>query len=146
MIRWPGVSADGAVCSEPVVLTDLFQTCLSAAGLPADAKAGDGMDITPLLKKPTAKLDREALFFHYPHYYHTTTPVSAIRARNWKLLEYLEDNRVELFNLGDDVAESQDLAQKLPDKAADLRQLLHAWRQTVSAAMPKPNPDYKGRK
>jgi arylsulfatase A-like enzyme len=143
LIRWPGVTPKGAVCAEPVVLTDLFQTCLSAAGLPPAAEAADGLDLAPLLKNPAARLERDALFFHYPHYYPTTTPVGAIRARDWKLLEYFEDNRVELYNLSEDVSESRDLAQKLPDKATDLRRRLQAWRQAVGAAMPQPNPDFK---
>jgi arylsulfatase A-like enzyme len=103
------------------------------------------MDLSPLLREPKARLDRGALYFHYPHYYATTTPVGAIRARDWKLLEYFEDNRVELYNLPADAGEQQDLAPRMPDKAADLRQRLQAWRKAVEAAMPKPNPDFKGK-
>jgi hypothetical protein len=50
-----------------------------------------------------------------------------------------------LYNLSEDVPESQNLAERMPDKAADLRRRLRAWRQSVDAAMPKPNPDFKGR-
>ncbi|MEO6786397.1 MAG: sulfatase, partial [Chthoniobacteraceae bacterium] len=144
MIRWPGVSKTGTTCEEPVILTDMFNTLLHVAGLPAEAN--DGRDITPLLKDPASKLDRDALFFHYPHYYHTTTPVSAIRARDWKLLEFFEDNHVELYNLRDDLSEKHDLAKDMPDKANALRDQLHAWRDSVGAAMPTPNPDFKGGK
>ena len=115
MIRWPGVAQRGATCDEPVVLTDLFQTLLSVARLPPATKAADGIDLAPLLKNPAAKLNRDALFFHYPHYYHTTTPVSAIRARDWKLLEYFEDNHAELYNLRDDPSERRDLAKQMPE-------------------------------
>jgi arylsulfatase A-like enzyme len=85
------------------------------------------------------------LFFHYPHYYSTTTPVSGIRAGNWKLLEYLEDDRVELFNLERDLGEATDLASRQPGKATELRVRLHRWRRETGAAMPKPNPDFKPR-
>ena len=98
------------------------------------------------MKNPAAKLDRDALFFHYPHYYHTTTPVGAIRARDWKLLEYFEDNHVELYNLRDDPSERRDLAKQMPDRAAELRQRLHARRDAVGAALPTPNPDFQGGK
>ena len=74
--------------------------------------------------------------------YPTTTPVSAVRARDWKLLEYLEDGRVELFHLRDDPGERTDVAAARPEKAAQLRTLLHAWRRSVGAAMPTPNPNY----
>jgi arylsulfatase A len=146
IIRWPGVTPIGATCDEPVVLIDLFQTLLAAAGLPPSADATDGLDLKPVLKDPATKLDREALFFHYPHYYHTTTPVSAIRARDWKLLEFFEDNHVELYNLRDDPSEANDISAKMPDKAAALREQLHAWRLSVNAALPSLNPDFKGGK
>jgi arylsulfatase A-like enzyme len=85
---------------------------------------------------------RDALFFHYPPYYATTAPVSAIRAGDWKLLEYFEDNHVELYNLNDDPGESRDLAAARPDAAESLRKRLHAWRQSVGARLPALNPSY----
>lgn len=145
MVRWPGVARSGATCDEPVILTDMLQTLLKVAGLPPAPDAPDGLNLVPLLKDPAAKLDRDALFFHYPHYYHTTTPVSAVRARDWKLLEYFEDNRVELYNLREDLSEQHDLAKAMPEKAAAFREQLHAWRSAVGAAIPAPTPDFKGR-
>lgn len=140
IIRWPGVSHAG-VCDEPVVTMDLFNTLLDAAG--QTSPATDGIDITPLLKDPKSKLEREALFFHYPHYYHTTTPVSAVRVGDWKLLEFFEDQHLELYNLRDDPGELHDLAKEMADKADALRDRLHAWRESVGAALPTANPDFK---
>ena len=65
MIRWPGVSQAGGTCDEPVVTMDLYNTLLNAAKLPAPPN--DGLDLSPLLKEPGGKLDRPALYFHYPH-------------------------------------------------------------------------------
>ena len=141
IIRWPGITGTGGICDEPVATMDLFNTLLSAAGLPT--KANDGLDLTPLLKQPSSKLDRDALFFHYPHYYHTTTPVSAVRSRDWKLLEFFEDQHLELYHLSDDLSEQHDLAKEMPDKANALRDQLHAWRTAVGAALPVTNPDFK---
>ncbi|MBI5774284.1 MAG: sulfatase [Verrucomicrobia bacterium] len=147
IVRWPGVTPRGVECDEPVVLMDLFHTLRDSGALASGpASIADGIDLAPLLKNPATKLNRDALFFHYPHYYETTTPVSAVRAGDWKLLEYLEDNRVELFNLKDDPAEKTDLAARQTDKASDLRQRLHAWRESVGAAMPKANPVFRGGK
>ncbi|MGH9841351.1 MAG: sulfatase [Blastocatellia bacterium] len=147
LIRWPGVTPAGVVCSEPVILMDLFHTLRAVitpdGGAPGSPHASDGVDLRALLKSPTTKLDRDALFFHYPHYYETTTPVGAIRAGDWKLLEYFEDDRVELFNLREDFTEKRDLARENPDQAAQLRVRLRAWRESVGAAMPKPNPGLK---
>jgi arylsulfatase A len=141
IIRWPGITGQGGTCNEPVITMDIFNTLLSAASLPNEAN--DGLDLTPLLKQPASKLERDALFFHYPHYYHTTTPVSAVRSGDWKLLEFFEDDHIELYNLHKDIGELHDLAKDMPDKANALREQLHAWRASVCAALPSPNPDFK---
>ncbi len=146
LVRWPGVTPKEAVCNEPVHLADLFHTLVAAAGQPpAKDPIADGLDLAPLLKVPAGKLARDVLFFHYPHYYATTTPVGAVRARDWKLLEYFEDEHVELYNLKDDPSEKTDLAKKQPDQAGKLKKRLHAWRKDVDAAMPTANPNFKGK-
>ncbi|MCB1127718.1 MAG: arylsulfatase [Verrucomicrobiae bacterium] len=143
IVRWPDVTPREAVCREPVVLMDLFHTLgrLTQTS-PSPTLPRDGLDLLSLLRKPSGTLDRDALFFHYPHYYPTTTPVGAVRARDWKLLEYFEDNRIELYNLATDPGEQTDLAGQEPDKVEELRQRLHDWRTSVQAAMPKPNPGF----
>ena len=67
----------------------------------------------------------------------------AVRAGDWRLVEFYEDNRVELYNLAEDIGEANDLAGTRPDKADELRGLLHDWRQKMQAQMPTPNPDYR---
>ncbi|MBM3735006.1 MAG: sulfatase [Acidobacteria bacterium] len=135
VIHWPGAAKPGAVCGEMVFSADLYPTLAEAAG--AQPQPGiDSMSLTPLLRDPAARLSRERLYFHYPHYYETTTPVSAVRERDWKLLEYHEDSRVELFNLANDPGESRDLAASEPRQATRLRELLHRWRAEVGAQMP----------
>jgi arylsulfatase A len=81
------------------------------------------------------------LYFHYPHYYHTTTPVSAMRKGDWKLLEYYEDGRVELYNIKKDLGEATNLASAQPEIAEHLRAELHDWRKRVGALDPEANPD-----
>ena len=143
IIRWPGVTKDGSVCGEPVSSIDFYPTLLDMTGLAGDSKHNtdmDGLSLVPLLKDPATKLKREVLFWHYPHYYPTTTPVSAIRQDNWKLLEYFEDNHIELYNLKNDIGEQNDLAQTMTEKARELRKRLEAWREAVNAQMPKKKP------
>jgi arylsulfatase A-like enzyme len=146
IVKCPGVTPAGAECHQPVVLTDLFPTLLAAARVALQTNAVmDGVELSALLKDPAAKLDRDALFFHFPHYYHAppTTPVSAMRAGDWKLLEYFEDGHLELYNLRDDPGEQTQVAERLPAKAAELRQRLETWRRSVQAALPQPNPAYQ---
>ena len=143
MIRWPGVTKPGTVCREPVSTIDFYPTLLEMAGAEGDAKHNErveGLSLAPLLRDPGAKLGREALYFHYPHYYATTTPVSAIRSGKWKLLEYFEDGRVELYDLEADPGEQKDLAEVRSDVALRLRDRLARWRAAVGAQMPQPNP------
>ena len=143
IVRWPGVTPAAAECHEPVVLMDLFHTLTATLSDEKSEVSADGLDLKPLLQQPGTKLNREALYFHYPHYYATTTPVGAIRSGDWKLLEYFEDSRIELYNLKDDLGEKTDLAPQMPDKAASLLQQLHHWRTQVGAASPSPNPAFK---
>jgi len=148
LVRWPGLTPRGGECAEPVSLADLFPT-LTGALAPRAAPGGiaiDGIDLTPVLKTPSAKLARAALFFHYPHYYATTTPASAVRARDWKLIEYFEDRRVELFNLRHDPEEKTDVAAREPARVAELRATLEHWRGEVGAQVPRLNPDFNGKK
>ncbi len=141
IVRWPGVTPAAAVCNEPVVLTDLCPTLLAVARVtPPGRTTTDGVDLTGLLRDPASKLDREELYFHFPHYYDTTTPVGAIRTRDWKLLEYFEDGRAELYRLTADPGEKIDVAGQFAEQTAELRRRLAAWRQSVNAAMPRPNP------
>ncbi|MBU6301170.1 MAG: DUF4976 domain-containing protein [Verrucomicrobia bacterium] len=120
---------------------DLFHTLTATLSNAKPTGTADGIDLKPLLQNPETKLNRDALYFHYPHYYATTTPVSAVRSGDWKLLEYLEDGRSELYHLQDDPGEQTDLAHRRPDKAASLLQQLQEWRTEGNAAMPTPNPN-----
>lgn len=143
LVQWPGVTQPGSVCDIPVITPDYYPTLLEITGVKPEPGQGlDGESIVPLLKQSGA-LRREAIYWHYPHYHAGgATPYSAIREGDWKLIEFFEDDRVELFNLRDDLAEQAELAGRELEKARALRQKLHAWRQQVGAQMPTPNPDY----
>ena len=141
IVRMPGLTSRGEICDEPVLCTDFFPTILEVCGLSTTAKPAptgplDGLSLLPLLRRPGSHLGRDTLFFHYPHYYTTTTPVSAVRRGNWKLLEYFEDHHVELFNLGEDPGEHHDLAGQQPERVAQLQRQLHNWWTEVGAQLP----------
>jgi arylsulfatase A-like enzyme len=138
LVRWPGVTKGGAVCDTPVISCDFFSTLMEIAGLPGASQ--DGVSLVPLLRDARAALPPRDLFFHYPHYYPTTTPVSMIRSGDWKLLEYFEDGRLELFNLKADPSEANNLAAVQPARARELRGRLDAWRKAVGARLPVRNP------
>ncbi|MCX6889921.1 MAG: sulfatase [Verrucomicrobia bacterium] len=140
MVCWPGVTRPGSVCREPMISTDYYPTLLEMAGLPPRPQQHvDGVSIVPLLKGGTQP--ERPLFWHYPHYSNQGGgPGGAVRVGNFKLVEWFEDMRVELFNLRADLGEKHDLASQMPEKTAALRKLLHDWRQGIHADMPSPNP------
>lgn len=142
---WPGKIDPGTRCSTPVTSTDFFPTFLEAAGLPLRPDLHiDGVSLMPLLTG-TGELDREAIFWHYPHYGNQgDTPGCSIRAGDWKLIEYFEDGRLELYNLSEDIGESRNRANTDPETTRRLKTMLDDWKDSIEAVIPKPNPNWKG--
>ena len=139
IIRAPGVTKAGTVTDAQVISTDFYPTLLALANLPGKPQQHrDGIDISPvLLGQPTPQ--REALFWHYPHYHGSTwAPGSSMREGDWKLIEFFEDNSVELYNLHSDLAETQNLAAAEPKRVNAMRTKLANWRAETGAYMPKP--------
>jgi len=141
IFRWPGTISAGKTCEEPIISVDLFPTLLDLAG--AERARTDGVSVVEVLKSGgKRKIDREAIYWHFPGYLGAgqdkwrTTPVGVIRAGDWKLMEFFEDNRVELYNLRDDIGEQSDLAAKWPDRVKKLRSGLTTWRKEAGAQMP----------
>ena len=141
LIRWPGSVEAGSVCDTAVTSTDFYPTMLEMAGLPSRPDQHvDGVSLVPLLKKTGTLRDR-ALYWHYPHYHGSgSRPSGAVRAGDYKLIEWYEDGKVELYNLKNDLGEQKDLAAQQPEKAAELQRILDAWRRTVDAKMPTGEP------
>jgi arylsulfatase A len=151
IVHWPGVTKPGSESDAAVITMDLFPTLLEMCGVPIPDRTQpphpgcDGVSLVPLLKQ-TGQLARTELFWHYPHHQHYqqggATPYAAIRQGDFKLTEFFNDMRVELYNLREDIGEQRDLATTHPELVAKLRTRLHDWRQEVGAQMPTPNPQY----
>ncbi|MDX1984196.1 MAG: sulfatase [Bryobacteraceae bacterium] len=142
LVRWPGVTRaglSGAVAST----VDLMPTVLDLTG--AGKPAMDGVSLAPAMRGGGVK--RDAVYWHYPHYSNQGgVPGAAIRRGDWKLIEFYEDGRLELFNLRADPGEKRNLVNREKRRAADLHRLLRAWRDETKAAMPSVNPDYDAAK
>jgi arylsulfatase A-like enzyme len=136
----PGVTQPGAVNATPVISLDWTATMLELAGAkPLDQQRG--VSLAPVLGG--GEIPPRPLFWHYPHYHPGgATPYSAVLENNWRLIEFFEDSHVELFHLSDDPEEKHDLAASQPAKAAELSRRLQAWRESMGAQLPAPNPDY----
>ncbi len=169
-VYWPGKVKPGSTCEEPVIGTDFYPTFLQLAGIGAPQNYElDGTSILPLFKGEK-KLNRESLFWHFPCYLQAyegmtdesrdplfrTRPVSVIRKRNWKLLMFHEEwaldggrkdldrnNSIELYNLKDDIAEQNNLAQINTRKRDELLKELMDWQKNIKAPVPtNPNLEY----
>lgn len=151
-IRWPGAARGNSVCDVPVIGVDFYPTILEIADMPQPAgHVLDGVSIVPLLRGK-GSLQREAIFWHFPVYLEPynekqrpwrTTPAGAVRQQDFKLIEFFEDGRLELYNLKDDIGEKNNLAAKMPDKVKELHKLLVDWRKSVGAPVPtERNPKY----
>ena len=141
IVHWPGVTKPGTVIDTMASSVDLLPTICEIAG--AKTPAGvDGVSLTGLLRNGRAP-KREALYWHYPHYSNQGgVPAGAVRKGDWKLIEFYEDGRLELYNLKDDPGEKRNLAQAEARRAAELHSMLKNWRASVNASMPKVNPNY----
>jgi arylsulfatase A len=141
LVRWSGVVEPGSTSAVPVSSIDFFPTLLATCSAKSEARP-DGVNLLPVLKG--GELKRDALFWHYPHYWsnHGDRPGGAIRAGDYKLIEFFEDGRRELYDLKKDVGESRNLIEDKAEVAKELGERLAAWRKEVGARMMKPNPDY----
>lgn len=146
IIQWPGVTTPGSVCDIPVTGTDIAPTLLAAANLTAQpGEYVDGESLLALLRDQ-GTLQREAIYWHYPHYGNQGgTPASAVRVGDWKLIEFFEDGRLELYHLATDPSEQIESHAAQPETTRQLHSLLTAWRQELEARLPEPNPNWKPR-
>lgn len=142
LVRWPAAVKAGSVIQTPVSSPDLFPTLLEAAGAaPRPGQILDGASLLPLFRG--GSIPERALFWHYPHYGNQGgAPAAAVRRGDWKLIEWLEDGRAELFDLASDLGEQNDLAAREPQRAARLLEELHGWQKQVGARFPIANPRY----
>lgn len=143
IVKYPAVIEAGSVCAEPTISTDFYPTFVEAAdgSLPGHQTI-DGFSLLPLFRNPEARLPRGALHWHYPHYHHDR-PASAIRERDWKMIEYLDGTGdIEIYHLAEDLGEKRNLAAERRGKVADLKRKLDTWRTAVLARMPIPNQGY----
>lgn len=128
----------------PVSGADVFATLAEACQL--QVPVHDGRSVLAALRGEAVvpELRDRPLFWHYPHYANQGgRPGGAIRHKEWKLIEFYETGRRELFNIKNDSGEGRNVAEENPAVVEQLAKSLDDWRKDVGAQMPTPNPDYK---
>lgn len=149
IVKWPQHGKINTISSIPVISVDFYPTLLEMTGINTKKlnHIMDGQSIVPLLltkNKKETDIASRPIFWHFPHYsnHGMQSPGGAIRLGDYKLLDYFENNSVQLFNLKNDPGEQNDLSKQMPEKVNELKALLDQWRKDVKADMMDPNPDY----
>ncbi len=157
-VFWKGKIQGGSQSDFPVSQLDFYPTILDMAGIPKPAdKILDGASILPVLNQ-SGDLEERPLFWHFPVYLEAyvkndsatqdplfrTRPGSAVRLGDWKLIQYFENNDIELYNLKEDIGEVNNVAESNPEKTKELIEILEGWREKTVAPVPEQlNPDYQ---
>jgi len=147
IVRWPGKIQPGSETDTITSSVDIFPTVLDMLGIHSNLQM-DGVSLYPVLSC-RGNLNREAIYWHYPHYHSAgVAPSSAIRCGDYKLIEWHEQtllnepNQVELYNLREDISENKDLAGAMPEKAKELRDMLNNWQKDASVQRPTKNINF----
>ncbi len=142
IVKWPRVTPAGSVCNTPVITMDFYPTILNATGTKGDDVHNsqvDGVDLNRVLRDPNARLNRDALFWFFPHSHSGgARPYAAIRYKDLRLVKWFNSDRVELYDLKADIGESKNLAHSMPDQAKALDAMLTAWLTETNARIPRP--------
>lgn len=145
IFSWPGKLSKEIVSDNYFSSIDYLPTFCELAGISEIPKNVDGKSIVQLLLQPEKEQDTERpLFWHYPHFSNQLgRPAGSVRVGDFKLVELYETGTLELYNLKEDISESNDLSKKMKGKTQEMHKMLTDWRESVNAQMPVPNPDYK---
>jgi arylsulfatase A-like enzyme len=154
IVRWPGIVKAGSISNVPVTNLDFYPTFLDVSSIPKpENKVLDGLSLVPVLTN-TGSLPERPLFWHFPIYLQggngensdplfRTRPGTVMRFGDWKLHEYFEDGRLELYNLKEDIGETHNLVDEFPQKADELHTMMKQWREEMNAPVPSErNPKY----
>jgi arylsulfatase A len=128
LVRWPGVVAPGTECGQLVAQADLLRTLAEVWNVALPDGAGeDSFSLLPLLKGEDKPVRANAVSASIGG-----TP--AVRSGSWKYIPApgsggwggggAQAQPVQLYNLGDDIGETRNLAATTPEKVGELNAVL----------------------
>ena len=142
IIRYPKRIKGGSICEVPVTTPDFYPTLVELAGiLPITSQELDGVSIVPLFDGKNS-LERDGIFWHYPHYAPTgSSPSCSVRSGNYKLIYFFENHKYELYDLKNDISETYDISDGYPEIKNRLAEMLKDWLRDMDAVFPEINPE-----
>lgn len=142
LVKWPGVTTPNSVNENYMIIEDLYPTFLEMANIKEykSVQKIDGVSLLSTLTNPKKLEQDRSLFWHYPNSWGPTGPgiaaFSAIRKGDWKLIYYHADEKYELFNIGQDIGETNNLILEEPEIKSKLAYELGQYLISVDAQMP----------
>ena len=138
LIKWPGITAGGSVCNEPLIIEDFFPAILEMAGVKKknqNLQYVDGKSFVPLLYGKKVYSANREFFWHFPHFY-DQEPYSVVRKGDWKLIYWYKEGKSELYNIPEDISETNNLAAANPEKTREMAEILGKYLREVNAGRP----------
>ncbi|UCG46658.1 MAG: sulfatase [Phycisphaerales bacterium] len=134
IVRWPGYIKPGSVCNQPAVGSDVFTTICDVVGIPVPAdRTIDGASLAPAFSGKS--IERKVPL--YWRYHGSRDGVNiAMRQGDWKILAPTDLSRFELYNLKEDLAESQNLAADEPQRLEEMKKTLIELNAQIEAEGP----------
>ena len=130
IVRWPGHVEAGSRSTTPLISNDFYPTLMELTGAPLQPRQHvDAVSFNDVLLGKAQSVDREAIYWHYPH----GRQEAAVRMGRYKLLHRFRDDRVELYDLREDIGEQNDLSESKPELAERMLSMLKRWQKEVGA-------------
>ncbi len=138
LVRWDGIVKAGSICNEPVTSIDFYPTIAELSG-DLLCKDQEACSLYPLFTGKSTTVGKRALYWHFPHHRFDVdfSMASAIRDGDWKLVQLFEQEEIYLYNLKDDLGETNNVFQANPQKGFELLEKLKKWQIRVNAEMPQ---------
>jgi arylsulfatase A-like enzyme len=144
IVVWKNKIQPGSESIMPVSSPDFFPTIMDITGTEYDRENIEGKSIKPLLLQESEMDYERPIFWHYPHYSNQGgTPGSSIRMGDYKLIHFFENDKLELYNLKEDIEEQYEISSENPEITKNLYNRLNEWREAIEARIPVKNPDFE---
>jgi arylsulfatase A-like enzyme len=145
IVRWPNHTSPGTLSHELISGIDIYPTLLAVAGADRpESQILDGVDFSPILKNPKAKLSDRDVFWYKPVYNYNVFGRCSMwmRRGKWKMIYAFVDEELELYDIENDISEAHHLVAQYPELAEELKAAAFQWLEDTDAPRMEPNPDF----
>jgi arylsulfatase A-like enzyme len=125
MMKWKGKIEPGTIYHQPVLSTDIFQTCIEVLGLPLpNDRVYDGVNLMPFITGQNKTNPHDDIYWRIEH-------IQTMRLGDWKFVKSLRDDWLELYNLNADKSEKVDLSGIEQENLNQILQKFEEWNLSL---------------